>query len=443
MTADELAAALADARDRPDDAAKLAELDRIVAYADAAGDLRLGFTARLALVEVRQQIEPWRLLPPVRWCLDLVDRVPGTVEQFDADRLPDYHRAAVAALCATSRLALARAEAALDDLERRLGAAGRSRRPAYALRCRIADHVGAEPAARRWLARWRAAPRDGWSGCAGCEAVEQARLLTGWGRWTEAVQTVEPVLTGRLDCPDQPERALGTVQLAYLRLGRYAEAADAHVRAHRRHRRERAGFAFLADHLRFCALAGHHDRGLTILARHLPELDRRHDEASALEFAAAGALLCRLAGAAGLARHRPHRAGHAQRHPAELTVAALGGELTVTAEDLAGRFDARNGTSHQSGRIAGWLAECPVPGPVPLPPAPTGADRRPAAMPGDPRRAEESGDRRPAALSRDPRRAGRPDDPRRAEGPDDHRRAEGPGGAPRSRSGGHDRGPVA
>ncbi|MFY1690853.1 YbjN domain-containing protein [Plantactinospora sp. WMMB782] len=433
MTSDEMAAALADARDRPDDAAKLADLDRIVAYADAAGDLRLGFTARLALVEVRQQIQPWRMLPPLRWCLDVVDRAPETVERLDADQLPRYHRAAVAALCATPRVGLAGAEAALDDLERRLGAAGRSRRPAYALRCRIADHVGDEPAARRWLVRWRAASRDGWSGCAGCEAVEQARLLTGWGRWTEAVRIVESVLAGRLDCPDQPERALGTVQVAYLRLGRYAEAADAHVRAHRRHRRERTGFGFLADHLRFCALAGQHDRGLTILARHLPELDRRPDEASALEFAAAGALLCRLAGEAGSTRQRLHRPGHARRHPAELTVAALGHELTATAQDLAGRFDARNGTRHQSGRVAGWLAEPPVPGPVSLPPAPTG-DLRPPEQPGDRRPAEGTGDHRPADGSGNRRPVDRSDA---------HRPVDGSGGARCSRSGRHDRGPVA
>ncbi|MEE6306640.1 YbjN domain-containing protein [Plantactinospora veratri] len=368
MTPDELFAALADARDRPDDAAKVAELDRIVAYADAGGDERLGFAARFALIETHQRIEPWRMLSPVRWCLGVVDRAPETVDATDSALLPDYHRQAVTAFCGTSRAGLARVGTALDELERRLDAAGRSRRPAYALRCRIADHVGAESAARRWLLRWRAAPHDRWSGCAACEPADQARLLAGWGRWTEAVELVEPVLDGGLACPDQPERALGTIQLAYLRLGRHDEAAEAHVRAYRRHRRERAGFPLLADHLRFCALAGQHERGLEILARHLPGLDRPYDEASALEFATAGALLCRLAGRAGFARHPIHRPGYAGRHAAELTVAALGTELTATAEDLAGRFDARNGTSHQSGRVASWLAERPLPGPVSLPP---------------------------------------------------------------------------
>jgi hypothetical protein len=34
---------------------------------------------------------------------------------------------------------------------------------------------------------------------------------------------------------------------------------------------------------------------------------------------------------------------------------------------LAGSFDARNGTGHQSGRIAGWLAQRPTGPPIPLP----------------------------------------------------------------------------
>ncbi|MFY1669256.1 YbjN domain-containing protein [Plantactinospora sp. WMMB334] len=374
MSPDRLLAALADARDQPDGAAKMADLDRIVAYADAAGDVRVGVAARLVLVEVKQRVEPWRMLPAVQWCLAAADRTPGVLDPVEIVRLRRHHRTAVAALCGTSRIGLTRTGAALDGLERRLGSAGQSRRPVYALRCRIADHIGAEATARRWLARWRAAPVDDSGGCADCEAADQARLLVGWGCWTEALEIVAPLLAGTYRCPDQPERALGTIQLAYLRLGRYDEAGDAHVRAYRRHRRERDGLPFLADHLRFCALAGHHGRGLEILARHLPALDQPYDEASALEFAAAGALLCRLAGADGFARYPVHRPGYAQRHAADLSVAALGAELTATAEDLAGRFDARNGTGHQSGRIAGWLAERRPPGaalrPLPADPPP-------------------------------------------------------------------------
>ena len=41
-------------------------------------------------------------------------------------------------------------------------------------------------------------------------------------------------------------------------------------------------------------------------------------------------------------------------------MATLGGLLLGLATALAGSFDARNGTGHQSGRIAAWLAERPA-----------------------------------------------------------------------------------
>jgi hypothetical protein len=369
VTGDDLLAALDEARDMPDGDEKIAELERITAHADAAADVRLGVAARLALIEAHNyHTERWRMLEPFEWCLAAFDRDPDLFDPADAELLRWYHKWAVAALRDNSRMGLARARAALDDLERRIRADGQSPHPVYSLRCRIADHVGDQAAAQDWFARWRAAPRDENSDCAGCDPANQARLLAGWGRWAEAVEAVEPVLSGTVGCPEQPARALATVLMPYLRLGRYADAAQAHVRAYRRHRHERDAFPFLADHLRFCALTGHHERGLEILERHLGWLDRPYDEFSAMEFAAAGALVCRLAEEAGFARYPIDRPGYGERHAARLTVAALGAELVATAQDLAGRFDARNGTNHQSGRVAGWLAERPVTGPVPLPP---------------------------------------------------------------------------
>jgi len=420
VTRDELLAALEEARDLPDGDAKIAELDRITAHADAAADVRLGFAARLALIEAHNHhTERWRMLPPFEWCLAAFDRDAAMFDPWDTELLRWYHKWAVAALCGTSRVGLARTEATLDDLERRLRSGGHSPQAAHSLRCRIADHVGDEPAARQWLARWQAAPRDEHSDCAGCDPASQARLLADWGHWAEAVEVVEPVLAGELSCPEQPERALAAVLVPYLRLGRYDEAAQAHVRAYRRHRHERDAFPFLADHLRFCALTGHHERGLEILARHLAWLDRPYDESSAMEFAAAGALVCRLAEAAGSDRHAIHRPAYADRLAAELTVPALGAELLAAAQDLAGRFDARNGTSHQSGRIASWLAERPLTGP---------ATRR--------RAGRRVGDAGPGAAGR-PAGNGRP-----AHRRGDRRRAAGPGGPLRRRPRGHRRRPL-
>ncbi|MGW5671692.1 YbjN domain-containing protein, partial [Micromonospora sp. NPDC003776] len=174
-------------------------------------------------------------------------------------------------------------------------------------------------------------------------------------------------LDGEVDCTEQPERALAAGLLPWLRTGAATRAARAHVRAYRRHRRERSAFPLLAAHLRFCALGGHVAHGLAVLAEQLPRLDHPADDLSAMEFAAAGSLLCALAVEAGLGDRRIHRPGHGPRPAAEVDVATLGGHLQALATTLAGSFDARNGTGHQSGRIASWLAERPLAEPAPLP----------------------------------------------------------------------------
>jgi hypothetical protein len=355
---DELAAA----RDLPDGPAKASDLERIAADADAAGDVRLGFDARCALMEVHHGLQRWRMVEPFRWCRWTADQYAEAFGPADEAALRLHHRRAVLAAYGSPRIGLAQTVELLDDLDRRWPGS----RTVHRLRCQLADHLGDEPAARQWLARWQAAEPDGDADCAGCEPAWHAELLAGWGEWAPAVRAVEPVLAGRVRCPAQPERALAAVMVACLQLDRPADAARAHVRAYQRHRTEWDAFPLLAEHLRFCALTGHYERGLQILGAHLGRLDFPYDEGSAMRFAASGAQVCRLAAAAGAATGFVHRPEYGERRAADLTVEALGRELVAQAEDLAGRFDARSGTAHQSGLVAARLRERPIAAPPPL-----------------------------------------------------------------------------
>lgn len=415
------AAALAAAGDLPDGPARVAELERIASAADAVGDARTGLAARFALLDAYlRQGARWRLAEPVRRCRELLDRVPELAAEGGGE-LRRYQRMAVEAVFATPRAGLDEARATLDDLARAAGwpeptpADEAAREPGDAagvaeLRCRLADHLGDEPAARRWYDRWRAAPPDPAAGCPGCAPSRRAELLAGWGEWAAALAELRPFLAelgggsdttlgggpgsgsaGRAEpevsyCTEQPERALAGALLPLLRAGEPERAARAHVVAYRRHRRERTAFPYLAAHLRFCALGGHLDHGLDILAEQLPRLDDASDDLAVMEFAAAGALLCGLATEAGRGERRLRPPG-AAGHPTEpIEVARLGGLLAELATGLAGSFDARNGTSHQSGRIAAWLAGRPVADPVPLPAEPADDDapeRGPAGADGD------------------------------------------------------------
>ncbi|WP_410813312.1 YbjN domain-containing protein [Micromonospora sp. 067-2] len=370
-----LVTALADARDLPDGPGRLVALERLAERADAAGDLRSALDARLALIEAYLLGERWRLVEPVRRCRAAADYRPELLTDAEARLLLRLQRYAVEALLGTPRIGLDQTRSLLDDLAHRLAADGPDAPTVAELRCRIADHLGDEPTARDWYQRWAGTLPGPTGGCPGCAPARRAELLAGWGEWRAALTE----LTGApQDCADQPERALIAGLLPTLHAGEPERAAAAHVRAYRRHRRERTAFPHLATHLRFCALGGHLERGLVILTEQLPRLDRATDDLAAMEFAAAGALVCALAAETGLGGRTVPRPAYGERPAAELDVATLGAQLLATASELAGSFDARNGTGHHSGRMAAWLAERPLAAPVPLPAAFEPADDEPS-----------------------------------------------------------------
>ncbi|TNH28911.1 YbjN domain-containing protein [Micromonospora orduensis] len=363
-----LVSALADARDLPDGPDRLLALERLAERADAAGDLRSALDARFALIEAYLlHGERWRLVEPVRRCRAAADYRPELLTDDEGRLLLRLQRYAVEALLGTPRVGLDQTRSLLDDLAHRVGADGPDASTVAELRCRIADHLGDEPTARHWYQRWAGTVGGPSGGCPGCAPARRAELLAGWGEWRAALTELAEPTRDAVDCTDQPERALVAGLLPELRVGEPERAAVAHVRAYRRHRRERAAFPFLAAHLRFCALGGHLERGLAILAEQLPRLDRPTDDLAAMEFAAAGALVCALAVEAGLGVRTVPRPAYGGRPATDLDVATLGALLLAIANELAGSFDARNGTGHHSGRMAAWLAERPVAAPVPLP----------------------------------------------------------------------------
>ncbi|MET8200574.1 YbjN domain-containing protein [Micromonospora taraxaci] len=362
-------AALADARDLPDGPPRQVALERLAERADAAGDVRSGVDARFALIEAYLlDGERWRLVEPVRRCRAAADHRPGLLTDVETGLLLRYQRYAVEAVLGTPRVGLDQTRSLLHDLAHRVGVDGPDTPTVAELHCRIADHLGDEPTARHWYERWSGKRPGPSGGCPGCASARRAELLTGWGEWRAALDELRDSDGDPAACTDQPERDLVAVLLPALHGGEPERAAAAHARAYRRHRRERAAFPHLAAHLRFCALGGHLERGLTILTEQLPRLDRPTDDLAAMEFAAAGALVCALAEEAGLGRRSMPRPAYGERPATEPDVSTLGALLVGVASDLAGSFDARNGTGHHSGRMAAWLAERPLAAPVPLPP---------------------------------------------------------------------------
>jgi cellulose synthase operon protein C len=362
--------------------AKDAQLEDVLREAEAAGFARLAFDTRLELLN-SYGIGPQRvkLFVPFARCLADYDRDPERYDDRVLHRLLWSFKHVVTSLVYFPEVPLAQVRGALADMARRYAAHGRSPHAVHTYQCLAADHLGDTAAADEEYQRWSAAPRDELSDCRGCEPTSRAAYLSARGRDEEAIAIAEPVLSGELGCVQQPQTALTALLLPYARTGRHDEARAAHRRAYRVLRSQPEDLDVLADHVEFCALTGNESRGLELLQRHLPWLDRPVKPYAAMRFAATAALLLRRveeAGQGGLTVPRP---AHRDRPAADVAVPELRETLAAQAIELAGRFDRRNGTGHQGRLVRGTLAAEPVAEHIPLS---TTARSRPPARPAQP-----------------------------------------------------------
>ncbi|MEV6067338.1 hypothetical protein AB0L82_12360 [Nocardia sp. NPDC052001] len=378
---DELRTLLTQADELPEGDGKDAALEQILRHAEAGGHSMLAFETRLDLVSAYAGgMQPSKLFVPFARCLADYDRNPAEYPEWVAWRLRWFFKFAVQGMVNFPEVSKDRALAALDQMERRYKSEGQSPNAVYAHRHRVSLHLGDLTAAEDWYGRWCTSPRDHNSDCEGCDPSQKVAYLAGLGRDGEAIEVATPVLAGELTCREQPQTILSELMLPYLRTGQWEQARNAHRRAYRILRNRPQDLATMGRHLEFCALSGNHARGLEILERHLPWLDRAPNPLAAMQFAGSAALLLRTVAEAGHADAMIRRPGHADRPATELTAGALLEEMRGHALAIAARFDQRNGTDRQTASVRELLDQKPVvdqlplsisvrPGPVLDPPA--------------------------------------------------------------------------
>jgi tetratricopeptide (TPR) repeat protein len=354
-------------------------------HAEASGDEALAFQVRLGLTTAYQYGgETAKTFTTFSRCLADLDRMGEAAGDGAAHRVLWHFKWIVNSLTRFPEVPLDRTYAVLDDMERRYRDGGHSLHAVHGCREKVARHLGDKEAAATWYARWHAAARDELADCEACDPTAKVAHLAWQGRDEEAVAVAAPVLDRQVTCSSQPQAILSELLPIYLRTGRHEEARDAHRRAYRLIRTELADMEDLDAHIEFCARTGNEPRGLEIVERHLDWLDRAPNPYAAMRFAAAAALLLRRLDEMG-----PHDATVAGRPAADVRA-----ELTARATELAGRFDARNGTTNQGDLVRATLTAEPLVEHLPLTPHARRPATRPAAPPPPP--PVETGD--PEAL---------------------------------------------
>ncbi|WP_217554338.1 hypothetical protein [Streptomyces sp. GbtcB6] len=257
------------------------------------------------------------------------------------------------ALLALPEIPLASLRQWLTEMRDRYEKADLGLQPYYGQAYHLAAHVGEDTdlAYELWAGRTRTRLSD----CEACEICERARHHLAAGDDERALRTWEPVLAGKESCQEEPARSVSYALLPLLRTGGADRARELHLAGYRACRRNPSMSGEVGRHLEFCALTGNEARGLELLAENRNLFDEVESPLDLLSF---------LTGVEVLLQ-RVELLGHgdlpAAGYPGRTwTVAGLRAEVRGRADDLAARFDARNGTTTHTDRRRARLDRAPL-----------------------------------------------------------------------------------
>ncbi|WP_432118122.1 hypothetical protein [Streptomyces sp. bgisy032] len=241
----------------------------------------------------------------------------------------------------------------LTEMRDRYEKAGLGLQPYYGQAYQLASHLGEDTTLAYEL--WAGRTRTRLSDCEACETCERALHHLTAGDDARALATWEPVLAGKESCQEEPSRSVSYALLPLLRTGDADRARALHLAGYRGCRRNPSMSAEVGRHLEFCALTGNEARGLELLAENRNLFDEVASPLDQLHFLTGVEVLLQrveLLGHGGLPA-----AGYAGR---TWTASGLCAEVRGRADDLAARFDARNGTTAHTDRRRARLDRAPL-----------------------------------------------------------------------------------
>ncbi|ANS62295.1 hypothetical protein SLINC_0071 [Streptomyces lincolnensis] len=241
----------------------------------------------------------------------------------------------------------------LQEMRERYEKADLGLQPYYGQAYQLAAHVGEDTALAHEL--WAGRTRTRLSDCEACEICQSALYHLRAGDDERALRAFEPVLAGKESCKEEPARSASYALLPLLRTGRADRARELHLTGYRACRRNPSMSEEVGRHLEFCALTGNEARGLELLAENRNLFDEVDSPLDQYGF---------LTGVEVLLQ-RVELLGHGELPAAGYTgrtwtVAELRAEVRGRADDLAARFDARNGTTTHTDRRRSRLERAPL-----------------------------------------------------------------------------------
>ena len=380
----EIQRALARLREEPYGAARSARTEELLEAAERGEFERTRLLALFELLTAYEYGAETRKTPVVfNRILSLFTDRPELFDARDEHRVFWRFKWIAGTLLAIPDVPLSAIEGWLAQMQERYRAAGKPLQAVRICRYKLAAHTGAgvDPAYELWATR----PRDEFSDCEACEARIRGRYWARRGEDARALREWAPVLEGGLSCAEEPATTMALALIPLVRTGLADEAVSLHRAGYRATRGKVSMDAVVAGHLEFLALTGNAARGLELLAQNRYRFDSTADPDTRLGFLrGVRVLLARLAAEGNGQAPVPGPGGR------EVTADALLAEVAAETDELARRFDARNGTDYQSTQLRARCALAPLTAQpldlglriTPLPVAPS-APLAPVAVPED------------------------------------------------------------
>jgi hypothetical protein len=325
-------------RDVPYGAARSARTEEL---ADACELLGLDELHTAALFELMQAYEygSEQHKAPVLFAriLQLYEEKPDTFNEWRVHRLYWFFKWINSTLIIMPEVPLATLHGWMARMRDQYEKAGNPLHAVYACRFDLAMHtgVGMDEAFDAWVTR----PRDEFSNCEACEARARGVFWARRGEDVRALREWRPVLDGELGCHEEPAATVSFALLPLVRTGRTDEAASLHRSGYRSTRGQVSMDGEVGRHLEFAALTGNGARGLELLAENRNRFGSTAAPLVRLEFlTGVRVLLGRLAADGHETLPAPGPAG------SEHTVGSLLASVAREADEIAARFDERNGT---------------------------------------------------------------------------------------------------
>ncbi|HET9169812.1 MAG TPA: hypothetical protein VFN97_10255 [Actinospica sp.] len=340
QTEQELFDALAELREEPYGTARSARAEELV---EAAERLELGKALPVAMLELLGAYEYGNEVrkAPVLFSriLKLYQDAPDTFDDWSVHRLFWCFKWITWALLCLPEIPLATVEGWIEKMKEHYVAAGKPLAAVHTSRFHLASFtgIGADSAYEHWATR----PRDEFSDCAACEARNRGVHWLDRGDHARALKEWGPVLEGEIGCAEEPASTISYALLSLVHEGRPDEAVSLHRSGYRAAKSEVGMDAQIGRHLEFLALTGNGARGLELLAENRRRFDSTTTPLDRLFFLDGVRILLERVSAEG--------AGDAPvvgPNDRSYSVASLLAEVVEQSDEIARRFDERNGTAH-------------------------------------------------------------------------------------------------